>query len=214
MDNNPGLLVIGANGGIGRQAVQLALAAGYHVTAVVRNPANLPLIHPKLTLIKGDVLLPDTYAAHLTGKIAVISALGIKSTQPTTLYSRGNAILLQEMKKAGARRIFFISASGVEVSPLQPFFVRVLTKYVLQKILRNMYADIRIMEDNIKASDADWTIMRPPRLTDGPATGKYRVAINAYLRRCLTISRADVGHFMLDNLENEQTFRTTVEIAY
>ena len=214
MDNNPGLLVIGANGGIGRQTVQLALSAGYHVTALVRNPANLPLIHPKLTLIKGDVLLPDTYAAHLTDKIAVISALGIKSTQPTTLYSQGNAVLLQEMKKAGTRRIFFISASGLEVSPLQPFFVRLLTKYVLQKILRNMYADIRIMEEIIKASDADWTIMRPPRLTDGPATGKYRVAINAYLRRCLSISRADVGHFMLDHLEDEQTFRATVEIAY
>jgi hypothetical protein len=90
----------------------------------------------------------------------------------------------------------------------------IITKYVLQNILRNMYADNRIMEDKIKASDADWTIMRPPRLTDGPATDKYRVAINAYLERCLTISRADVGHFMLDQIENEKTFKATIELAY
>jgi len=219
----PSILVIGANGGIGRQTVDIALARGYHVTALLRNPANLPLIHPNLQIVKGDVFQPGTYATHLEGKSVVISALGTTSTQPTTLYSEGNAILLQEMKKAGAalgeegkavQRVFFISASGIVISPLQPLVVRWLTKYVLQKILRNMYADIRGMERIIKASDACWTIVRPPRLTNRPATGHYRVAINGHVRNGFSISRADVAHFMLNNIFNSTTFRATVEIAY
>jgi len=218
----PDILVIGANGGIGRQTVDIALARGYKVTALLRNPANLPLIHPNLQIVKGDIFQPGTYVAHLAGKTAVISALGTTSTQPTNLYSGGNAILLKEMKKAGAtlgerekavERVFFISASGIIVSPLQPLVVRWLTKYVLQKILRHMYADIRVMERIIKASDACWTIVRPPRLTNRPATGHYRVAINGHLRNGFSIARADVAHFMIDNLDNAETFNATVEIA-
>ncbi len=216
MENRPppSILVIGANGGIGRQSVGIALAAGYRVTALLRNPVNLPLIHPNLQILKGDVFQPGTYATHLTGKTAVISALGTKSTQPTTLYSGGNAILLQEMKKAGVERVFFISASAIVISPLQPLMVRWLTKYVLQKILRHTYADIRVMERLIKASDTSWTIVRPQRLTNRPATGHYRFAINEHLRNGFSISRADVAHFMINNLDNPETFNATVEVAY
>ena len=207
------ILVIGANGGIGRQTVDIALARGYQVTALLRNPAKLPLIHPNLQIVKGDVFQPGTYTAHLAGKSAVISALGTTSTQPTTLYSEGNAILLQEMKKAGVQRAFFISASGLDINLTHPFIVRWFTKNVLQRILRNMYADIRVMERIVKTSDACWTIIRPPRLTDKPVTGHYRIAIDKTLDRAYAIARADVAHFMINNLEKVETFNATVEIA-
>jgi putative NADH-flavin reductase len=70
------------------------------------------------------------------------------------------------------------------------------------------------MERLIKESDADWTIMRPPRLLDKPKTGHYRIAINSFLKNCLSISRADVAHFMLSNITNEATYKTTIEIGY
>lgn len=212
------IFVIGANGGIGRQAVELALQAGHHVTAALRNPANLPLTHPNLQVVKADILQPESFEQYLTGKDAVISAIGVKggfgADKPTTLYSRGNANLLQAMKKAGIQRVFFISASAIEISPALPFFVRLLAKYVVQKLLRHMYADLRTMENLVKQNDAAWTILRPPRLTDKPATGVYRIAINHFLKNCLRISRADVAHFMLNNIRNEATYQTIIEIAY
>ena len=215
MENRPlpAILIIGANGGIGRQTVDIALAAGYQVTALLRNPANLPLTHPNLQIVKGDVFQHPTYAPYLVGKTAVVSALGTKSTQPTTLYSAGNAILLQQMQLAGASRIFCISASGLDVNPTHSVIVRWLTKNVLQKILRNMYADLRLMEKLVKQSELDWTIIRPPRLTNKPATGHYRIAIDRTLDKAYAIARADVAHFMLNNIFNPTTFRATVEIA-
>ena len=209
----PAILVIGANGGIGLQTVDQALAAGYHVRALVRNPANLTLTHPNLEIIKGDVLHPETYAAHLARVDAVISALGVRHNKPTTLYSQGNAILLQQMQLAGASRIFCISASGLDVNPTHSVIVRWLTKNVLQKILRNMYADLRLMEKLIKQSEVDWTIIRPPRLTNKPATGHHRIAIDQTLDKAYAIARADVAHFMLNNIFNPTTFGATVEIA-
>jgi putative NADH-flavin reductase len=212
------LLIVGANGGIGKQVVLSALEAGHHVTALVRDPAKLQLQHLNLEIVKGDVLKPKTFEKYLNNKDAVVSALGVSggvfSDKPTTTYSQGNANLLHAMNKAGVTRAFFISASALEISPVLPFYVRIAAKYILQKLLKHMYADLRIMEGLVKASDMNWTIMRPPRLTDGAATGQYRVAINDFLKNGLSISRADVAHYMLNNLDNKKCYNATVEVAY
>lgn len=208
------ILVIGANGGIGKNAVEAALAAGHKVTALVRNPAKLTLAHANLEIIKGDVRQPETFERYLEKKDAVISALGEKMDEPTTLYSEGNRTLIKAMEKKGIRRAFFISASAIEISPVQPFYIRLATKYIVQKLFGHGYADQRIMEKLIKESSIDWTIMRPPRLTDKPRTGRYRFAINSFLKNCLTISRADVAHFMINNICNAATYKATIEIAY
>jgi putative NADH-flavin reductase len=212
------LLIIGANGGIGKQAVLQALNAGYKVTALVRNPAKLTLQHANLEIVKGDALVQESFEHHLKNKDAVISALGVSggifSDKPTTTYSQGNANLLQAMKKNGVSRAFFISASALDISPVLPFFVRIAAKYILQKLLKNMYDDLRIMEKLIKTSNINWTIIRPPRLTDGPVTGQYRLAINHFLKNGLSISRADVAHYMINNLEDKNSYKATIEIGY
>jgi putative NADH-flavin reductase len=208
------ILVVGANGGIGRQTVEIALEAGHHVTALVRNPANLVITHTYLEIVTGDIRRLETFEGHLDNKDAVISAIGGKMNEPTTLYSEGNRNLLKAMKKRGVKRAFFISASAIEISPVQPFYIRLATKYIVQKLFGHGYADQRIMEQLIKESDTNWAIMRPPRLTDKPVTGHYRFAINRFLENCLSISRADVAHFMINNITNEATYKSTIEIAY
>ncbi|MES2429052.1 MAG: SDR family oxidoreductase [Bacteroidota bacterium] len=212
------LFIVGANGGIGRQAVLQALEAGHHVTALVRDPTKLVLQHTNLEIIKGDVLNLESFKQHLENKDAVISALGVSGgvfgDKPTTTYSQGNANLLAAMKKAGVTRAFFISASALDISPVLPFYVRFVAKYILQKLLKNMYHDLRIMEDLVKASDINWTIMRPPRLTDGPITRQYRLAVGHFLKNCLKISRADVAHYMVNNLFDKTSYKATVEISY
>ena len=212
------LFIAGANGGIGSQAVEQALQAGHQVTALVRDPAKLALTHPDLRIIKGDIMQPDTFAHQLKGQQAVISALGVSggnlfSDKPTTLYSQGNTNLLKAMEQHGVKRIFCISASALDISPVIPWYVRLVAKYIIQKLLKHMYADLRRMEDLIKAGKADWTIIRPPQLTNGPVTGNYRIAISVFLKNCLKISRADVAHFIVNNLTNELTYHTTVEIG-
>jgi putative NADH-flavin reductase len=77
-----------------------------------------------------------------------------------------------------------------------------------------MYADLRLMEKYIKESGLDWTIVRPPRLTDAKLTGNYRIAINRFLKNGLKLSRADTAHFMLSHIQSEDMFRSVVEIAY
>jgi len=212
------MLVLGAAGGIGRQVVEAALAEGWRVTAVLRTPAKLDLRHPSLTIVKGDVLDAASFEGYLTGASVVVSATGVSGglggDKPTTLYSDGAAGILTAMRRRGSRRVFFISASAIEISPVLPAVVRFVAKNILQKLLRHMYADLRVMESRVKESGLDWTIVRPPRLTNKPGTGKYRFAVNSFLRNSLSISRADVAHFIVHHARDRGTYQGVVEVGY
>lgn len=208
------MVVFGANGGIGKQVVEQALQRGHAVVAVVRNPQAVTVSHPKLIVRKADVMKPDTLRDLLEEADIIISAIGKNSTRETTLYSDGDKHILEAMAAAGATRLFVISASGLEVNPTHNGLIRWVTKNILQRILRHMYADLWRMESLVKASAVHWTIVRPPRLTDGKVTGKYRYSIGRFLENGTRISRADVAHFIVDNCTHGDLLRNTVEVAY
>lgn len=84
---------------------------------------------------------------------------------------------------------------------------------LFRTMLRERYTDLALMEDLLRASDLDWTIFRPPRLTNGRLTGRYRTAMGRNLRGGNLISRADVAHAMLAALGRRETIRGEIGIA-
>lgn len=212
------VLVIGGSGGIGKQCIRVALDRGCYVTAILRTPSKLTIQHPNLNIVQGDVNSPAQIIPYLKNKDVVISAVGasggLLADKPTTLYSDIAKLILSKLDNVANTHIFLISASGVELSPVLPFYVRFFARYVLQKLLRHMYSDLLKMESLVKQSSANYTIIRPPQLTDGEATENYRVAINQFLRNGLKISRADVAHFIINHIDDSAISRATVEIGY
>ena len=99
------LIVFGSTGGIGRQVVEQALEAGHSVTAVARRPDAVAIPNERLTVVRGDVLEMATFAQAVHGQEAVVSAIGVSSLGPTTLYSQGVAHIVSAMKTAGVRRL-------------------------------------------------------------------------------------------------------------
>jgi len=91
--------------------------------------------------------------------------------------------------------------------------MRNLFSPLIKVVLRKHYADLARMEDVLRDSGLDWTVVRPPRLTDKPLTGTYRTAYGENLRRGLFISRADVAHLMLRVLGQPETLQRTIGIA-
>jgi putative NADH-flavin reductase len=74
-------------------------------------------------------------------------------------------------------------------------------------------ADMRGAEEEIRESGLDWTIMRPPRLTSGPATGTYRTAVDRNVHRGVTVSRADLAAYMLTIMGDPATIHHHIGIA-
>ncbi len=208
------IAVLGASGGIGLQSVKIALKYGHNVTAILRTPSKLTIRHPNLLITQGDVMKSETLINPLRNKDAVISAIGKNSLKETTLYSEGTKNLLKVLANTNTNRVFVISASGLDVNPTFNFFTKLEVKFVLQKLLKNMFSDLEKMERIVKESDGDWTIIRPPSLTTKPYTGQYRFSINSHLTKGLRISRADLAHFIISNLTNESIYKKTVEVAY
>ena len=205
------LMVFGANGGIGRHVVEQALAAGHTVTAVARRPATVTIQHRNLTVRRGDVLDPASIAPLFAGQDAVVSAIGTESRAPTVLYSDGVGNILQAMQPAGVPRLICISATGLD--PGQ-WFQHYVAKPILWIVLRNMYTDLVCMEERVKSSSLDWTIIRPPQLTDKPRTGQYQVSYNEHLPAAWAISRADLADYIVKHLADPATYRAWVEIAH
>jgi uncharacterized protein YbjT (DUF2867 family) len=225
------LTIIAATGGIGRQVLQQALDAGHDVTAVARNPGKLP--SGPARVITADLTSADPAALRVAveGADAVLSALGPRSKADAGVAWRGTRAITQAMTGAGVRRIVAVSAApvGTVASPARPhpprrgpgdgFILGNLAYPVLRAAFRDNYADLARMEDVLRDSDLDWTAVRPVRLTGKsltgkPLTGRYRTAVGRSVRHGLSISRADVAHYMLRAIADPGTYQQTVGIAY
>ncbi len=85
---------------------------------------------------------------------------------------------------------------------------------MLWGVLKNMYTDLVRMEREVKASNLDWTILRPPQYTNGPRTGQYQSVVNQQLTHGSKISRADIADYIVTHLNDGSTYRGLVELAY
>jgi len=111
------LLIIGGTGGTGKELIRQALEEGHHLTALVRNPEKLKIVHPNLLLIKGDVLDPDKVQKAVEGQDAVLSALGHKKfIIKTTILSTGTKNIIDAMQKHHVSRFICITSLGINDS--------------------------------------------------------------------------------------------------
>ncbi|MDT5068413.1 MAG: hypothetical protein QOK02_4568 [Mycobacterium sp.] len=201
------LAVFGATGGIGRQLVTQALDEGHNVKAFVRDANRLAVAHPALAVITVPGLTdPALLGPALKDSDAVLSAVGPRGRTAGPVTSTSIASILRAMGSAAVSRIVAVSAVPVGPVPVGESVVnRWLLIPVLRKLLRDNYADLATMESELQASKMAWTVIRPPRLVDGPLTGHYRTALGGNVPGGSKISRADVAHAMLATLGRPET---------
>ncbi len=208
------VLVVGATGGTGRELVRQALERGLEVTAFVRNPAALGIEHPRLTVVRGDVLDAASVEDAMRGQDAVLCALGHKKFYPPSrILSAGTANILQAMQAQGARRLVCETSLGIGGSAGRMGLY--YTLFVLPVILPFYFWDKTRQERLVARSGVEWVIVRPAALTDGVARGAWRAGrgVGNYL---LTerIGRADTAAFMLDQLTSDAHLRTAVGVSW
>jgi uncharacterized protein YbjT (DUF2867 family) len=218
------MTIIAATGRIGRLLVDQALAAGHEVTAVARHPEAF---RSDVRVVRVDLLRADPPALSLAidGADAVLSGLGPRSKREFGIATAGTRRIVEAMKETGVRRIVAVSAAPVSTtaSPGRPAPPRhdpgegPVMRYVLtpaiRTVLRAHYDDLALMEDVLRDSGLDWTVVRPPQLKDKPLTGTYRSAFGQNVRRGTSVGRADVAHLMLAVLQRPDTIGHALGIA-
>ena len=201
------VFILGATGGIGRALVEDAQKRGHMVTAFVRSPEKLHSLRDRIAVLRGDPRNVDELRAALPGHDAVLSALGPPGLGPTTLVGDCARSTVAAMQATGVPRLLVV---GVAVL----FENGILSAIARRTFLRNVARDSTEMERIVSTSGLDWTIARPPRLTNGGLTRAYGVADGRMPPSArLTISRADVADFLLAELEHPAHVRQIVGVA-
>ena len=194
------IAVFGATGGVGRAFVYQALAAGHTVTALVRDPARLDIQNDNLSLVTGNVLDAAAVAQTVDGAEAVLCTLGNTANNPDMVVSQGTVEIVAAMATHGVRRLVVISSLGVGESKDQvPFAFKMLMKTVLRKAMQDKEAQ----EALVKATNLDWTIIRPGGLSNEPASGNYKAGLDRSISAGM-VSRADVAAFALQEMVSPQ----------
>ena len=214
LENKMNVTVFGANGGVARLAVGQLLAAGHQVTAVVRNAGKLEARSGLRIVAIGDLLRPQNLTEALRGADAVLSGVGPRSTKDGPIASTVTVSIIAAMQGTGVRRLITVSAAPVGKMPEdEGLFGRLILYPVARTLLRPVFDDLEKMEADMWQSGIEATAVRPPRLTDGPLTHKYRQRIGGSVPRGTLISRADTADAMVAALGNPATIGQPVGVA-
>ena len=207
------LLIIGASRGIGAQLLKQSLQAGHVVTALARHFQELPHHPERLRAISGDILDEAQVREAMAGQEAVCLTIGMGVTlKPVTVFSQGTRNVLAAMAEHKVQRLLCITGIGAGDSKGHGGFL--YDRIFKPLLLKTIYEDKDRQEALIKASDTDWTIVRPGFLTNGPLTGNYRVITDVSGVTAGKISRADVAHFLLAELSANRYLGQTPLLTY
>jgi putative NADH-flavin reductase len=206
------LLVVGASRGIGLETVKAALLAGHSVRALARSAARIPIKNAALEKVSGDARDSETTRNALQDVDVVIQTLGVDFSaraifERTTLFSQSTRILVDAMKAAGVKRL--IAVTGLGAGDSHGHGGLLYDAVIFPVLLKRVYDDKDVQEWIIRSSGLDWTIVRPGLLTNGPATGRYRVLTVPQNWRFGRISRADVADFLVQQVDDRALIGTT-----
>jgi len=214
------LAVLGATGRTGRPLVEQALDRGHEVVAFARDATDLPAAvreHDRVSVVEGDAYSGDGVARAVGGDgepaDAVVSVLGQTGEGPDDLLTEAGRRVLAAMDEHGVDRFVTLVGAGVREEGESVSLGGKVMSALLKLLARSVLEDARDHVDAVRASDADWTVVRAPRLTDGERTSEFRHGTDLALGLGATAARANVAEFILDCLEAELYVREMPKIA-
>jgi putative NADH-flavin reductase len=205
------LVVLGATGGTGLEIVRHSIERGHSVTALVRSPERLKLFRDRIIIKQGDLLNSADLEQAIQDHDAVLSGFG-----PRVPISKADANLLQNFAVALTKAMLHTAVRRVVIESVAFLFKDSIVPpaYILGRLFfSGILADSSAMERIIRDTELEWTLVRPPELTDKPYTGSYRVREGHLPPFGFKISRADVADFIVKAAENRSSINKIVGIS-
>jgi uncharacterized protein YbjT (DUF2867 family) len=198
------VVIAGGHGQIALLLERILAERGDTPVGIVRNPDHVEDVEKtgaEAVVVDLESTGAESLADVVRGADAVVFAAGggpNSGAARKETVDRGAAVLLADAaEQAGVRRYVMISSMGTEKADPD-------SEDVFQVYLRAKKA----ADDDLRRRDLDWTIVRPGRLTDAPATG--RVQVGTLARG--SVPRADVAAVLVAVLSNDRTIGKTFDL--
>lgn len=211
--------LIGASGFVGGAILKELLSRGYEVEALVRNPENVKVQNPRLTVRKVDVADTKALAADLKGYDTVISAYNPGWANPDiySLTLQNYPRIVEAAKEAGVRRLLIVGGAGTLFCA--PGLRVVDSGAIPAEIMGGVRSLGEFYLDTLSKEKAiDWVFFSPAgSLEPGEASGVYRLGKDDLIVDSEGNSRITVGDYakaMVDELESPSHHQERFTIGY
>jgi putative NADH-flavin reductase len=208
--------IFGASGVTGCLLTERCLAAGYEVTALLRKPGKFAYRN-RVNVVEGNAFDAKAIRRTIEGADVVLSALGARSLKREDVLERAVPLIVVAMREKGLRRIIALGSAGAEADSLkkQPAYRRWIAENVVYKTFLKWPVASQVAQwKSLSESGLDWTMVMPPKLTNGRARGTFRIDGEALPRNATRISREDVADFMMAQIGNAEWVGKGVYIAW
>jgi putative NADH-flavin reductase len=206
------IALLGATGTIGSAYLQRALADGHEVRALVRDGTSLKPARG-LTVRIGDARDPGAVASVIADSDAVVSAVGPRTNTADAVALLGStaANVIAAMRAHGVSRVVFIAGAGVALRGERRTFGQKVISALVRRAAKWVVAAKERELSLYLESALDWTAIRPPRVGDGPPTGRARLAHDR--PRGLRVSSGDVAASIAAAIADPSTIRKAPYVA-
>ncbi|QDH23763.1 NAD(P)-dependent oxidoreductase [Saccharibacillus brassicae] len=208
------VLVLGAEGQMGRRLVTEALYRKCEVIVLMREPALLGQEHAALEVRAGDLLAPGAIASAAAGCDAILSAFGSEPGE-APLLPEAMRLTIEGAQAAGVDRLIVVGGSGTLLTAPG---VRLMDgpDYPEELLpLAQAHADAY---EVLAQSELEWTYASPAAwIEPGRRTGNFRVGMSLLVTDDEGHSRISVEDFaaaVIDELDDPNFIRARFTVAY
>jgi putative NADH-flavin reductase len=195
------ILILGATGKLGQVLVKNCLDKNYAVTALVRNPQKMRIIHKNLKIIPGDITNSNYLTKALSNVEIVISVLGHGFRTSFPIQEKTMTKLFPLMEKNKIERFITVTGAGLKIKGDPHSLIADLSEKIFYVIDPYRMRDAKNQQELIEKSNLDWTVVRTPIHNDGEKKTVSHIGFNQP-PIWKTISRTSISNFMINCIEN------------
>jgi putative NADH-flavin reductase len=199
--------LFGATGQIGQLLVTQALQAGYKVTAYSRRSNALNIEHEKLQIIVGDLTDRGKLREAIVERDVIVSTLGpVLSMKRQVLdlpIAEAHKAIISIMEEYGPKRFLTLATPTISAKEDVKQLVTQLPSIMAKLLYPTGYAEMKEIENLIKNSKLDWTVVRiinPNVKTNGNG---YSVSLGDTKGK-MNVSRYNVAKCMLEATQKDE----------
>lgn len=203
------LAIFGISGRTGREFAKVAGLKGWEIRGFARPTSKVEESIGNCRIMRGSFAELDRGVATVADSEAVCCMIGPRPPYTDVFCALATAAIIAVMNQTGCRRLICQTGAmvGSALNRSRPM------EWLARAFARRQpeaAQDREEQEQIVESSNLEWTIVKPPRLTDLPPRNRVQASFTLRIGLMSRISRADLAAFILDEVHTGRFVRQRV----